>query len=155
MSGNATGPTAQAVSIITCPDCGKGNRVRPTPRGTPRCGNCRKPLPWLVEAGAETFDAELQSSVPVLVDFWAPWCGPCRAVAPALEQLARQRAGRLKVVKLNVDEAPTVASRFGVQGIPLLILHRDGREIGRLTGAVPLAQLQSWLDQQLTGEPRP
>lgn len=143
------------VSIVRCPECGTGNRVRPTPRGTPRCGSCRQALPWLVEASAATFDEELQSSVPVLVDFWAPWCGPCRAVAPALEQLTHQRAGRLKVVKVNVDDNPATAARFGVQGIPLLILNRDGREVARLTGAVPLTQLQGWLDQQLKGEPGP
>jgi thioredoxin 2 len=88
--------------------------------------------------------------VPVLVDLWAPWCAPCRARAPALEQLARERAGRLKVVKLNVDDHPTVASRFNVQGIPLLVLTRDGSELARLTGAAPLPRLQSWLNSQLT-----
>lgn len=150
-----TDSASQAASIVRCPECGKANRVRATPRGTPRCGGCRQPLPWLVQASAATFDQELQSSVPVLVDFWAPWCGPCRAVAPALEQLAHQRAGRLKVVKVNVDENPATAARFGVQGIPLLILNRDGREIARLTGAVPLTQLRGWLDQQLKGETGP
>ncbi len=144
------GAADSAASVIRCPHCGKSNRVRPTPRGTPRCGSCHQPLPWLVEAAAATFDAELQSSVPVLVDLWAPWCGPCRAMAPNLEKLAQQRAGRLKIVKLNVDQAPSWAARFDVQGIPLLVLQRDGREIGRLAGAVPLAQLQNWVDHQLS-----
>ncbi|MGV0792623.1 thioredoxin [Mycolicibacterium sp. XJ1819] len=152
MTGDPNATTAQAVSIISCPGCGKGNRVRPTPRGTPRCGTCREALPWLVDADAATFDQEMQSSVPVLVDFWAPWCGPCRAVAPVLEQLARQRAGRLKVVKVNVDENPATAARFDVAGIPLLVLTRDGREVARLTGAVPLAQLGGWLDQHLSAD---
>lgn len=80
--------------------------------------------------------------MPVLVDLWAPWCAPCRMMAPALEQLARERAGRLKVVKLNVDDHPTVASRFNVQGIPLLVLTRDGSELARLTGAAPLPRLR-------------
>ncbi|MDN4517209.1 MULTISPECIES: thioredoxin [Mycobacteriaceae] len=151
MSTNQTSQTSteHGASVIRCPQCGKSNRVRPTPRGTPRCGSCHQPLPWLVAASAATFDAELQASVPVLVDLWAPWCGPCRAVAPVLEQLARQRAGHLKVVKLNVDEAAAPAARYHVQGIPLLVLHRDGREVARLAGAVPLAQLQTWLDSQL------
>jgi thioredoxin 2 len=87
--------------------------------------------------------------VPVLVDFWAPWCGPCRMVSPAVEAAARELAGRLKVVKLNVDEAPGIAGRYGVQGIPLLVLHRDGREVDRLTGAVPPPQLRGWLDRHL------
>lgn len=149
MTGSRATAPGQAASVIRCPNCGKGNRVRPTPRGTPRCGACHQALPWLVEASAETFDAQLQASVPVLVDLWAPWCAPCRAMAPTLEQLARQRAGRLKVVKLNVDEATATAARFNVQGIPLLVLTRDGREVARLTGAVPLTQLQAWLDRQL------
>ena len=137
-------------SIVRCPNCNKPNRVRPTARGTPRCGACHQPLPWLVAATTETFDAELRASVPVLVDLWAPWCGPCRMMAPALEQLARERAGRLKVVKLDVDEHPAIAARFNVQGIPLLVLTRDGDELARLTGAAPLSRLQSWLNSQLT-----
>jgi thioredoxin 2 len=141
---------AQSSSIIRCPHCNKANRVRPTPSGTPRCGACHQPLPWLVEATSDTFDAELQASVPVLIDLWAPWCGPCRMMAPALEELARDRAGRLKVVKLNVDEHPAVAARYQVQGIPLLVLSRDGKELARLTGAAPLPRLQSWLNSQLT-----
>lgn len=139
----------QDASIVRCPHCQKANRVRPTPRGTPRCAGCHQPLPWLVEATTETLDAELRASVPVLVDLWAPWCGPCRMMAPALEQLARDRAGRLKVVKLDVDEHPQVAGRYRVQGIPLLVLTRDGDELARLTGAAPLPQLQRWLDGQL------
>ena len=141
---------AKGASIVRCSHCNKANRVRPTPRGTPRCGACHQPLPWLVEATTETFDAELRASVPVLVDLWAPWCGPCRVMAPALEQLARERAGRLKVVKLNVDAHPAIAERYHVQGIPLLVLTRDGNELARLTGAAPLPRLQSWLNSQLT-----
>jgi thioredoxin 2 len=144
-----------ATSIIRCPHCNKANRVRATPKGTPRCGACHQPLPWLVEANARSFDDELHASVPVLVDLWAPWCGPCRTMAPALEQLARERAGRLKMVKLNVDEAPAIAGRFNVQGIPLLVLTRDGDELARLTGAAPLPRLQSWLNSQLTLAGRP
>lgn len=144
------GKAAADASIVRCPHCNKPNRVRPTPQGTPRCGSCHKPLPWLVEATTETFDSELHASVPVLIDLWAPWCGPCRMMAPALEQLARERAGRLKVVKLNVDEHPQIAARYQVQGIPLLVLTRDGSELARLTGAAPLPRLQSWLNSQLT-----
>jgi thioredoxin 2 len=145
-----TSATTAAATIIRCPNCDKRNRVRPTAEGTPRCASCHQPLPWLVEATAASFDAELQASVPVLVDLWAPWCAPCRAMVPALDQLARERAGRLKVVKVNVDEAEQVAQRFGVQGIPLLVLTRDGQELARQTGAAPLSRLHAWLNSQLT-----
>jgi thioredoxin 2 len=106
-------------------------------------------LPWLVETDAAGFEQETRSSVPVLVDFWAPWCGPCLVMAPVLEQLARERAGRLKVVKLDVDEAPALARRYQVQGIPLLVLLRDRDEVARLTGAVPQGRLTAWLDGRL------
>ena len=83
--------------------------------------------------------------MPVVVDLWAPWCGPCRVVGPALEQLARDLAGKVKLVKVNVDEAPGVQRRFAVRGIPTLVVLRAGEEIGRKVGAAPLADLRSWL----------
>jgi thioredoxin 2 len=136
-----------SASIITCPHCGKRNRVRPDPKGVPRCAVCHNLLPWVVEADRDSFEAELVATVPVVIDFWAPWCGPCRMVTPALERLAHTHAGRLKVVKLNVDTAPDIASRYGVQGIPLLVLVHHGAELDRLVGAVPETQLQAWLER--------
>lgn len=85
----------------------------------------------------------------MLIDLWAPWCGPCRQVGPLLEQLATERAGRLKLVKVNVDESPRTQARFGVQAIPTLLLFSDGREVGRQQGAVPLPQLRAWVDDSL------
>jgi thioredoxin 2 len=142
------------MTVITCPHCHKKNRVGPRSDGVPRCGNCHHLLPWTVEATQETFEAEITASVPVLVDFWAPWCGPCRMVSPAVEAQARERTGELKVVKLDIDTAPEIAARYQVQGIPLLVLIRDGLEIDRQVGAVPAPQLRAWLDRHLTTAPQ-
>ena len=142
-------------TIVACPNCDTRNRLRPTPTGVPRCAACQTLLPWIVEATAGTFDQEIRSSVLVLVDFWAPWCGPCRMVSPLVERLGRENAGRLKVVKLNVDDAPAISARFGVQGIPLLVLVRDGSEADRLVGAAPLPQLKAWLEPHLAPDAAP
>jgi thioredoxin 2 len=147
---------ANAGTIVACPNCHTKNRVRATSSGVPRCSVCQTLLPWIVEARPDSFDEEIAASVPVLVDFWAPWCGPCRMVSPLVERLGAEHAGRLKVVKLNVDDAPTISARFGVQGIPLLVVIRDGSEVDRLVGAAPLARLQAWLDPHLaTASERP
>ena len=140
---------AAAPTIITCPSCSAKNRVRATPQGIPRCSVCHTDLPWLVEADAGGFDEEITASVPVLVDFWAPWCGPCRHVSPVVEQMGREFAGRLKVVKLNTDEAPAVSARYGIQGIPLLVVIKDGSEVDRLVGAVPAQPLREMLQRHV------
>jgi thioredoxin 2 len=130
------------MDVVVCPACKAKNRLKTPPPGQlPVCGRCGAALPWLVTASDESFARELEAPVPVLVDFWAPWCGPCRMIAPVLEELSRELAGRLKVVKLNVDANPRSSGRFQVQGIPLLILFKDGRELERLVGAMPKGAL--------------
>ncbi len=132
--------------VVACPACATKNRVPSASTGKPTCGACKAALPWIVEATDTTFDAAISSTVPVLVDLWAPWCGPCRMVTPILEDLARRRAGQLKVVKVNVDDCPDVAARYQVQGIPTLLLFDDAELTARQTGALPAAALSEWLD---------
>jgi thioredoxin 2 len=136
-------------TIIACSNCGTKNRVRPSRSGVPRCSVCHALLPWILDAAPDSFDEEINASVPVLVDFWAPWCGPCRMVSPQVERAGREHAGQLKVVKLNVDEAPDISERYQVRGIPLLVLFRDGSEVDRLVGAVPQTRLKEWLEPHL------
>ncbi|MEY2435818.1 MAG: thioredoxin 2 [Acidimicrobiaceae bacterium] len=136
--------------IVVCDVCGTKNRVPAAATGSPRCGKCQSPLPWLAEADDATFTEVVeQSGLPVLIDLWAPWCGPCRAVSPALEHLAHELRGRIKLVKVNVDEAQQVARRFEVQGIPTLVLMDRGNVISRQVGAAPEAALRTWLEQAL------
>jgi thioredoxin 2 len=141
-----------ADDLIKCPHCGRRNRVPAVASGTPRCGNCHEPLPWIVNTSDAGFaEVAEKSSVPVLVDLWAPWCGPCRMVSPALEQLATERAGRIKLVKVNVDESPGLQQRFGIQSIPTLMLLRDGKLVARQVGAAPVDTLRAWVEQSLAG----
>ena len=137
-------------AVIRCVQCGQANRVPAAADGTPRCGTCHQPLPWIADADDATFgDVADAAKIPVIVDLWAPWCGPCRAVSPALEQLARDLAGRVKLVKVNVDTAPQIAQRFGAQAIPTLLVLRGGQVAARHTGAAPLAALRSWAEHAL------
>ncbi len=128
-------------SVLVCAGCGAKNRIRPSSRGTPHCVKSGKPLPWVVNASDATFEIEANASVAVLVDLWAPWCGPCRLVSPMLEQLAREYAGRLKVVKVNVDDNQQTAVRFDARSIPTLVVIRAGRVVDRIVGALPKSDL--------------
>jgi thioredoxin 2 len=139
------------MAIISCPTCNARNRVGPISSGFPRCPRCKSALPWVVDADTDTFDAETIASVPVVVDFWAAWCGPCRMISPVLEDLAKRHAGHIKVVKVDVDANPGLGARFSAQSIPLLVVIRDGDEVDRIVGALPRAALEQRLGPVLAG----
>ncbi|MBM4270032.1 MAG: thioredoxin [Deltaproteobacteria bacterium] len=142
--------------MVRCPACGAQNRVPQDKldRGlAPKCGRCKTALPVPVEPRIVT-DASFaedveRSPLPVLLDAWAPWCGPCRLVAPAIEALATEWAGRVRVAKLNVDENPVTAGRFQLRSIPTLLALRNGHEIDRLIGAHPKIEIVRWLERTL------
>ena len=138
------------MDVARCDSCGKKNRVPAVASGVPKCGNCGASLPWATEAGDRDFDEVVTASaVPVLVDLWAEWCGPCRMVSPALEQIAHEMAGRLKLVKVDVDKAPATAARFEAMSIPTLLVMDHGRVVSRQVGAAPAGALKSWVDDAL------
>lgn len=124
-------------SVVICPQCGANNRITiPTTDQFPVCGKCKSSLPWIINGTDISFRKELETSTPVLVDFWAEWCAPCRMTAPVLEDLARDKAGQIKVVKINVDQNPTTAGRFNIQSIPTLILFKNGQAVETMVGAM-------------------
>jgi thioredoxin 2 len=139
-----------AARLIKCPNCGRTNRVPDVAAGIPRCGNCHKPLPWIADADDDTFaEVAEQASIPVLVDLWAPWCGPCRMVSPALEQVTTDLAGRVKLVKVDVDQAPKLQQRFDVRAVPTLMILRNGQVVARRAGAAPASELRPWVEQTI------
>ena len=148
------------VMTIRCGSCGATNRV---PRDKlaqglqAKCGSCKQPLP---AAGAAplivtdaTFVAEVEESpVPVLVDAWAAWCGPCRMIAPAIDELAAELGGRVRVAKLNVDENPATAGRFDIRSIPTLLVIAGGREVDRIVGVQPKQAIRARLERFVAGK---
>ncbi len=137
--------------IIRCPSCNVKNRVPRSKTGLrPKCGRCGTPLlpAKPVEVTDATFKQEvLDSPVPVLLDCWAPWCGPCRMVAPVMDQISAEFSGRLKVAKLNTDQNPATAQQFGIRSIPTLLLFKDGQLVDTMVGAMPKAQIEARLRQ--------
>lgn len=146
---------ATTETILACPACEQRNRVVAEAAGkTPVCGRCgaelTAPPAGPVTVTDATFEAEvLRAPVPVLLDCWAPWCGPCRRLGPTIDQLAEELAGQVKVVKLDVDENPRVAALLGIQGIPALKLFRDGQVIDEMVGAAPKGQILRWLRSRI------
>jgi thioredoxin 2 len=138
-----------AGAVVACPSCGTKNRVPVGAKGHPRCPNCRTDLPWLVDAGDADFAAAVDTSALVIVDLWAPWCGPCQMVAPILERLSLDFAGRLKVVKVNVDESPLTARRYEARSIPMMLFMRDGDVINTVVGAQPEHVMRTLVEGEL------
>ena len=135
--------------IVVCPHCAGANRV-PAPRLAEggNCGKCKKPLfdGHPVELKAGNFDAHIgRSDLPLVVDFWAPWCGPCRSKAPAFERAARELEPQFRLAKVNTESEPQLAERFGIRSIPTLAVFRNGREVARQAGAMDEGNLVRWI----------
>jgi thioredoxin 2 len=145
--------------ILGCPRCGQRNRVAYERLGRPsRCGQCKSELsppaqPVQIKDAAEFDRVVASASIPLVVDYWAPWCGPCRMVAPELEKVAARQAGRVLVVKVNTEALPDLGTRFGIQSIPTLAVFAQGREVARSSGARPAADIEAFVNQAVGAVP--
>ncbi|ANJ67465.1 thioredoxin [Halothiobacillus diazotrophicus] len=136
---------------VVCPHCSAVNRIPASRMGAGKCGKCGVALfpGKSIELTDENFNRQIsRNDLPVLVDFWATWCGPCRMMAPVFEQIAAQKQNVLRVGKLETEQSPQTSARFGIRSIPTLILFKGGREVARASGAMSLADLTRWLQQQ-------
>jgi thioredoxin 2 len=155
LSGMHTIETDERGILLVCPGCGRRNRLRYEGLGqTFRCGQCQTEIPALgepVEVKHDlAFDALISHSpLPVLVDFWAPWCGPCKMVAPELRKVANETAGQLLVAKVNTEEVPSLAHRFRITAIPTMILFKNGIEATRQAGAMPAPAIRKFIGHEL------
>jgi len=144
-------------TIVKCRQCGTKNRIPKSRMGEgPVCGKCKAPLPAgsVTDKPVDVTDATFHSEIldfpgPVLVDCWAPWCGPCRTVGPVIEQLAAEYAGRVRIAKLNVDENPQTAARYSIRSIPTMLLFKNGDLVNNVVGALPKRDIESHLNSLL------
>jgi thioredoxin 2 len=147
--------------IVACPSCGKKNRLAYDRLGEPgQCGQCKAPIaapnePIELHSSVDFDRLVAQSSIPVLVDYWAPWCGPCRMVAPEIKKVAARQAGQALVVKVNTDELSDLGQRFGIRSIPTLAVFGGGKEIARESGARPAEAIEQFIARaRVAGQPR-
>jgi thioredoxin 2 len=146
--------------LVACPACGQKNRLAYGRLGQAvRCGSCKQQLsapaePLEVSSSADFDRLVASASIPIVVDYWAPWCGPCRMVAPELAKVAARRAGQLVVVKVNTDALDDLGARFGIRSIPTLAVFAGGREVGRTAGARPADEIERFIEQATAARAR-